>query len=46
MSPLLEIFKTYRAILVWPILKHAPKFFFLRTFKDTFLHLDNIVSIY
>ena len=45
MSPRLEIFKTYRAILVWPVNKPAPKFLFLRTIKDTFLHLDNIVSI-
>ena len=29
MSPRLEIFKTYRSILVWPILKPAPKLFFL-----------------
>ena len=47
MSPRLEIFKIYRSILVWPILKPAPKFFLLRRIKDkvTFLHLDNIVSI-
>ena len=27
MSPRLEIFKTYRATLVWPVNKPAPKFF-------------------
>ena len=47
MSPRLEILKIDSSILVWPMLKPAPKFFCSveSKTKTTFLHLDNIVSI-